>query len=306
MVNVPVSGLLAEPDSGLLRPIRGSSQSAYAGDPFVQGAELMVAAPNGRNALVKKDGVLYVLRRLDGQAPVWRSLGERPGELSHASWSENASALVLAYHAEKKIEIWTSMNDDPKLSGSVDTSSLEGDLVSLAVDRDGKAVFAAYQGEESGASLFLLRVNSFPLSLVPLNRPGAMAVNNGTLYVVDRGRDEVLQIKNWDFSMKVTTAASPGHGIDDPVGIATSEDGKLLFVASRKTQQIVAVDTATLLVKKTLDLDFRPTRLERSGTLFVLADGEAGRLPAQVLDPSRMLLIPVRVGIALPGSGNGD
>lgn len=83
----PVSGLLVDEQSRSIRPIVGMPGSAYAGDASVTAFDFASAAPDGRNALITRAGSLYLIRRLDGAAPVWRELNNEPVAIGRAAWS---------------------------------------------------------------------------------------------------------------------------------------------------------------------------------------------------------------------------
>jgi DNA-binding beta-propeller fold protein YncE len=133
--------------------------------------------------------------------------------------------------------------------------------------------------------------------MLPLSRAGGLLLSADSLYVTDRGRNEVLRIRNWTSNPSVETVASAGHGVSDPVGAALSPDRKILYVASAGVNQVLGLDVASSAVKTTMELDFRPTRLERMGpgSLLLLEKGIPGEAPARVLDSAaqKVYFIPV-------------
>jgi len=291
-----VSGVLVDSAARSIRPILGMPGSAYAGRATVSAFEFAAAAPGARSALVAKDGALYILRRLDATRPVWRELSSEVQSLEFAAWSENAEAIVLQPRGETRLDFWTTLSYDPKRAGSVDISSISERIESIAVDHDGRFAFAATQGEESG-TLYFLRPGELPRMLMPLQRAGSLMLAGDTLWVADRGRNEVFRLRNWDQMPQIQPAATMAHGIEDPVGVALSRDGKTLWVASAATRHILGVDLDSSQVKHHLDLDFTPTGMQRLGVegLFLLESGVAGEMPAQVLDTAarKVFFVPV-------------
>jgi hypothetical protein len=262
----------------------------------VRSFEFAAAAPDGGNALVQKDGRLYIVRRLNGFSPVWRELNGAAASIGRAAWGAGSESLALLSSGEPKLEFWSKLSSEPKLSGTSDLTSLMEPVVSLAVDSAARTAFVATQGE-NGGTLFLLRPGEEPRVILPLGRAGALFLSSDWLYITDRGRNEVLRISGWDKSLRIETVASAAHGLSEPVGAALSADGKYVYVASAGTRQVLAVEIGTGAVKAALDLDFRPTRMERlgSGPLFLLAKGIPGEEPAQVLDANtrRVYFVPV-------------
>jgi len=292
----PVSGVLVDSSARSIRPIIGMPGSAYAGEATVSSFDYATAAPGSQHAVVAKDGTLYILRRLEAGRPVWRELTKDIGDLSFAAWGDNAESIVLQPRGESRLDFWTALSHEPKKTGSVDISSLNERIESIAVDPEGKFAFAATQGEESG-TLYYLKPGELPRMLMPLQRAGSMLLRDDTLWVTDRGRSEVFRLSNWDQMPNIQAAATLAHGIEDPVGVALSRDGKMLWIASAATRHVVGLDLDSSQVKYTLDLEFTPTRMHRLGIdgLFLLEDGVPGEAPAQVLDTSaqKVFFVPV-------------
>lgn len=169
-------------------------------------------------------------------------------------------------------------------------------IESIAVDPDGAFAFAATQGEESG-TLYFLKPGELPRMLMPLQRAGSLLLAGDTLWVTDRGRDEVFRLRNWDQMPQIQSTATMAHGVEDPVGLALSRDAKFLWVASAASRHVIGLDLDTNQVKHVLDLDFTPTRMQRLGVegLFLLENGIPGELPAQVLDTGarKVFFVPV-------------
>lgn len=294
----PVSGLLVDNERRSIRPILGQTPgAAYAGDPSVREMDFGIAAPNGRMALVSRDGSLYIVRRLDGQLPVWRQLGdEKPG--GPAGWSFDGKALATVSGDGGHVDFWRKLDsDDPENAGQVDLTYFTETILSLAVDSDAGFAFAATRSNAGGA-LYLLRPSQMPRLVLTLERPGRMLLTADALYVADRGRREVLRIADWDSSMQVAAVVTAGHGLADPVGIGLSGDGKTLYVASAENRLLVAVDARSGQSAAALELDFTPTRLDTlpGGAYLLLDPGVPGEAPAQILDTRtrRIFYLPVR------------
>jgi hypothetical protein len=292
----PVSGLLVDEESRSIRPILGVPGSAYAGEASVTEFDLAVAAPNGQHALISKGGSLYLIRRLDGATPVWRQLINESATFGRAAWSESSTSFAVVNATTSRLELWTDLAKDPRQAVAIDTSSLSGRIVYLAVDQDASFAFAATQGLDGGA-LFLLKAGQEPRMILPLGKAGGLLLSGEELYVTDRGRNEVLRVTNWASNPAVATIASAGHGVNDPVGAALSGDRKTLYIASAGVNQVLGLDVASSAVKSALDLEFQPTRLERlgSGSLLLLEKGIPGESPAQVLDSAtqKVYFVPV-------------
>lgn len=298
----PVSGLIIDEQSRSLRPIIGMPGSAYAGTPLVRSFDYASTAPDGHNALVVKDQALYLVRRLDGGTPVWREFAKADTVPSFVAWSDSAESLALVNEDASVLDLWTGLSTEPKHSGTVSLAGVTEHIVALAVDKDGEFALASTQGESSG-TLYLLKPGAEPRMLMPLTGAGALLLKGNTLYVADRGLSTVTRVTNWEQNPNLATVAAAGSGVSDPVGIALSQDGKLLYVANAESRQILAFDLASNSLKGALDLGFVPSGLDRMGSssLFLLRNGVAGEQPAQVLDTAAQKVYFVPVGLAVSG-----
>lgn len=294
----PVSGVIVDQKAGAIRPIMGVPGSAYASEAAIKGLDSAIAAPDGRSAMVSKDGVLFLVRRLDGPIPVWRMFRDSAADLGRAAFSEDTSALAIQDTAHNQIEIWSSLADQPKLKATIGLSDIPGRLVALATGRNGEYAFASFQESDTAASLYLLKANETPRQLYALEKAGSLLLRGDVLWFSDTARNNVYKLTQWDMSFNLSTVASAAHGVSGPVGIAISNDGKTLFVANGEARQLVAVDVDRQTVKAAFALDFQPTQLERSGGFFLLASGTPGSQPAQVFDAERMqvFFVPVSLG----------
>jgi len=301
----PVSGLLVDSANGTIRPILGSAGSAYAGAPAVQNAEYAVAAADGQQALVAREGNLSLLRRLGAGAPVWLTLREEASDLGLSAFSRNGGALALHDAAHNRLEIWRNLGETPEAAGEIDLNALAGRLVGLAVDEAGANVYATFQENDTAAALYALKPNAAPRLLLAMERAGVLVLEGEALLVADRARNEVHRVSQLEGAPQVSLVANEGHGLLDPVGVALGADGHTVFVASAGTQQVLKIDAEAQALKAALDLSFRPTGLERTGTVLLLAAGVPGAQPAQVLDPVRfeVFFVPVSALTASIDSG---
>lgn len=298
----PVSGLLIDEQSRSVRPIIGMPGSAYAGNPVVRSFDFASTAPDGRNAVVAKDQTLFFVRRLDGETPVWRELAKDAAIPSRVAWSDGAESLALLNEDSSRLDLWSGLAAEPKLAGTVSLTGITERIVSLAIDKDAAFAFASTQGESSG-TLYLLTPGAEPRMLMPLTKAGALLLTGSALYVADRGLSTVTRVTNWTQTPNLATVASAGSGVADPVGVALSQDSKLLYVANAESRQILAFDVSSNTLKGALDLDFVPKGLDRmgAGSLFLLRNGIAGEQPAQVLDTASQKVFFVPVGLAVSG-----
>lgn len=297
----PVSGLIVDRQAHSIRPILGIAGSAYAGGNAVTEAEFALGAPDGRTALVIRRATLFSVSNLDTDQPTWRNLGESKSAAGAAAWSADAQSLAVHFPSASRLRIWTNVQTKPESAGEIDLSLVEGRVSALAVAPDGRTAFAAIDAGGSGA-LYMLKLGETPRLLQAISPGASLAVSGAAIYASDRGRNEVVRIQNWDSNVSISTVATAAHGVASPVGIAVTADGSRLLIANGEARQVIAINAKTSAVEAVAELDFTPTKLEASGKVFLLADGEAGQRPAQVIDPFTMTVhfVPIPALAATP------
>ncbi len=295
----PVSGVLVDDATASILPLVGNTGSAHTGNASVGSVQFALPAPDGRTALVVRDGRISVIRRVQTHMPVWRDLTEEGVGVDRAVWSEDSNALAIYDAAQARIFFWKNTQADPAPAGQFDMSQFPTAPISLALDPEAHYVFAIF-AEREGASLTVIPVGGAAQTLLTLSRPGAMFLAGGTLYIADRGRAEVLALSNWTTGLTLRTVVAAGNGIKDPAGIAISPDGKQLYVADAGSQQVLAFDLGSSAQKAAVQLDFPPTRMDliAGGSLFLLDKGSRGESPAQFLQAPDMQVFGVPIGAA--------
>mgnify|MGYP000290273622 CR=1 FL=1 len=286
-----MAGVLVNHVERTIRLVVAGEETATAGRPRVREFDAAWPSPDGRATLISKSGALYLVRRLDGTIPVWRELRDNSAAIGRAAWSEDSSALALHIPGDRKLELWKrDAQGDLRRSWEADLASVEERIQSIAVAPDAREAFLATQGREAG-TLWILRRNEQPRMLFPLGKAGEMQLIGGSLYIADRGRNEVLRYSGWDAMPRVETLMMAGHGLADPVGFALLAEEKKLLVASAGTSQVLVLDLRSNQLRDPVALDAPPARFERLGAspLFVLDAGTAA--PARLFDASGQRLL---------------
>lgn len=274
----PVSGVLFDPQARALRPMMGVPGAGYLGDAIAANLDFASVSPNGKLAIaVGPDGVA-LLRGLGEGRPDQQML--EAAAVTRAAWSDDSSAVALWGDAGH-LEVWTNLADSARLALAAEL----GPVVAVAVAPGGRHAVAA------GADAILLADGSSVRRLLELEGPAALALAGGRLFVADAARNQILALGNYAEASDAQLFANAARGVDDPVALAVSPDGKSLLVASRAARTLTAFDIATSGVSGVAELDFDPVRLERfSASLFALTSGgESG--PLQILDCGRSLAV---------------
>jgi hypothetical protein len=275
----PVSGVLFDPQARALRPMVGVPGAAYLGEAIVANLDFASVSPNGRFAIaVRPDGVLLV-RGLD-QGNLETLNLETAGGATHAAWSADSGAVALWGDAGR-VEVWTDLAGSARRAVAADL----GEITAVAVASEGRTVVVAQAGA------ILVADGSSVRRILELEKPVALALAGGRLFVADAARNEILVLANYAEAGDAQLFANAARGVDEVVALAVSPDQRTLVAASRSARSLTAFDAATGEISATVALDFEPMRLDRfSASLFALNNGgDSG--PLQILDCARSLAV---------------
>ncbi len=294
----PVSGVVYDGAARAIRPVIGIPGAAYLGPAAASGIDFARIAPDGRRAVVLAGGTLYFVRGLRNGELRWRILEQR-ASADRAAWSPDSRTVAVWSADQGRLRVWTGLTDEvaaadhretrgsrfraarragpaPRLE---DLGAVDGSITALAVDGGGQVVYAVPGG------LYLARGDS-PASLIaPADEPVALVVVESALFVADRARDEILEIRSYDTSPDITLFAGPGLGVDDPVALAVIDGGRTLLAAEAQPRRLEFFDVATRARKAELEVSIQPTRLAPLGERFwLLNDRVSGSDTLYVLD----------------------
>jgi len=258
----PVAGLVFDRESRALRPMIGVPGSSHLGAGLADGMEMAAVSPSGRLILASTEGRM-LLGRIDEAGLKWSALGPEPApEL--IVWSRS-SATAASYNADsRRLVLWKNLDGQPEAIAL--PLPEQGELTALVVESSGDGVVASvdaavYRFDAAGASV-----------LARLERPGALLLGAGErdLFVVDRGRQEILTVRGYRETPDVARLAGQGLGIADPVALALSPDGGSLLIAQARS--LVVWDLTAADIRLQMGLDFEPTRLEPlvDGSVYAL------------------------------------
>ena len=305
----PLGGFVYDGARQAIRPLLGVPGASYLGEAVVASLDSAWIAPDGKQAVAAARGRLWLIRGLDTGEVRWTEL-ER-GTADRAAWAEDAGAVALYSKEGGWLRVWSDLGaggegaavrpsvrgrqtigrrdgaPGPRLTRLGNLSSLGGTVAAMAVNERREVVV----GMESPASggIYLARGEQAPRLIARLGAPGGIALDGNRLFVTDRARDEVLEVRDYRDGADVSLFADAGRGMRDPVAVALSKDGATLIVASGAERRLDLVDIATRAPAARIDLDFEPTRLERLGVgaVFLLNSRGAPTETLQVLAAGR-------------------
>lgn len=266
----PVTGFVFDAPTRGFRALIGFPGSASLQLPAIDGFDAGFVAPQADYAIAIKAGACSLVQGLSSSHPSISELPGLAGLPDDVQWSGDASVAVLYSQAGHWIQPITGLPAYPVPGDVIDLSSFSGALTSVAMDRTGKWIAAAFNGGAGGVFL-KASGQSFAPALQSAN-PVALAFSADAkyLYVVDAAALQLVQLNTADFGAQYF----PLDGFSDPIAVAPGKDSanrNVLYVAGRNDRLFRIYDASTYDVLADLPLDFAPDRiLPLRGSSFLL------------------------------------
>jgi hypothetical protein len=247
-VGGPVSGFIFEVQSGELRPMVGVPGSSYLGAALLSSVQAAAVSPDGAAALAVSEGRLLLVSGLRTTAPATAPVAAALAGVDRIVWSPDGSWAAVYASGSGQAQVIRDAGRAPAPGAVIDC----GSLTSLAVGAAGDLV----AGMEDG--VYLLAAGSAPRLIAPAARPAAMVARGTSLFVADTGAGRILQVEHFATSPAASTFA---EGLESPVGVQLSADGKRLFAAAAGTRSLSAYDVAARTAVARVELECTPSQL---------------------------------------------
>ncbi|HUB80426.1 MAG TPA: hypothetical protein VMB03_16595 [Bryobacteraceae bacterium] len=297
----PVAGFVFDNSSHSLRPVRGIPGASLVGDAVNFGIDTAAVwvAPRQDSAIVVGTDQSLHLFALNGGTPVEVSLGGIAGAPDRVVFSPSGTAVALMGATESRI--LTGLPGAPQVIGSI---KVPGHVVAaggrnqavvapaLALSDDGGYALTVAEG-----SVLVLTPQGQRRVLIHVNANALVAYAPGThdAAVMDTNAGLTL-IRDTAGAAGTQLLAPPDDGLAGPVGVAFSQDGKTVYVASAKSQSVAAFSLAGAS-RTAIGCNCTPSTLTPMGNVFLLNDVTSG--PLWLLDGTaatpRTVFVPARV-----------
>lgn len=247
-VSGPVSGILFERNA--VRAVLGVAGASHLSPALIRDADYAEASRDGNMVAFSKAGRIAVLSLSDG---VERAIAE--GSSREMEW--NAASNALAFENGGHVFVWRTSDNSISDFGAL------ANVTDLAIDAEGRSVFAAAGGNDAG--VYRLQENASPILLATLSGDASLTLDaRGSALLVADGR-QVLEVATAGGAARIAPDAV------EPAGVAMSSNGRYLAVADRGSNAVLIYETATKALVRRVDVDFAPSRLEALGKdLFLL------------------------------------
>jgi hypothetical protein len=234
----PWMGMLFDPASGSLRPLRGLPGAATLGPA------LSLAAPLDRVRAAQRGGFALGLDREDGAVVEVTAFGTRklagvasaPDEIV---FSPSGTRAALYYSAAGVVQVMAGFPSAPARTALLDFSMLPGALAALAVS-DGGLVLAACSTGADSAVIYAAAKRRPAAAVFTARSVSAIAFLGASrdALVADAAANLVYRLR--DSSAAIVAGAE--EGVSHPVALASSEDGRRAVVANSGGAPLLVLD----------------------------------------------------------------
>ncbi len=279
----PLSGYVFDRTAQALRPVSGVPGASVIGSPIDIGfaASGVWVSPQLDSAVaVATDGSLHFLRLNAGTAAE-RSFNGAAAAPASVTFSPSGSAAAL--FSGTRAVIVTGLPDAPAVSASIDLGPdlarpsrlLSVHEVSNALSDDG-----AYLLRASGGTVTLYGAGgehrTLAAGVAAAFAPGAYGAA-----IVDPSGAGIVAFDDAAAGTGRRVLAAPDSGMASPAGLAFSQDGRKLFLASAASRNVASFDVAAGS-RQAIPCHATPETLVRMGSVYRL--NELGSDPLWLLD----------------------
>jgi hypothetical protein len=297
-VRGPILGFLRDPVHETIRPIFGVPGASLVGSPLPLGQTIRHATMSPRQdyalaALGENDGV-SLLRLTSGALTILPMDGVYAGA-DVLTFSPGGTAAALYDHESRMFQSMVDLRSVPRRLFEFNASGIRGTLTAMAVADDGS--FAALNFTEGDRAELWILSSMGESWIAPALLPSAVAFRSGTHEVLigDSAFGEVFLLSGSPPTVRLSLA-SLGDGFDSISAVASSYDGKRVFVTSTTSQNILLIDVETRL-STTVQCDCKVSGLDRLNGLAVFRLSEPSDGPISMLDASssepRVVVMPI-------------
>jgi len=235
----PWLGMLSDPESGSLRPLRGFPGAATLGPALSLPAQLDLVRASQRAGFAlgidRKDGSVVevtasVARKLTAVAPA-------PDEIA---FSPAGTRAALFYSGQGEVHVFSGFPSTPMRTATLNFATLPGPLAALAVSDDGLVLAACSTGAGSSVIYGAEKLKPVAAAVFTARRVSALAFLGASrdALVADAAADVVYRLRN---TSGVAVAAA-ADGVSQPVALASSADGSRAVVANSGAAPLLVLD----------------------------------------------------------------
>jgi hypothetical protein len=276
----PVAGFVLDTRIRAIRPINGMPGAAVLGPAVPLSLPVRQAAISKTSdfalAISEEDGRVYLVRDLPGEAPDAAAL-EGAVE-SVAKMTLNGASAVLYSKESGRVQTITGLPGEPRMGDPMDAPP--GELTALSISPDGSRVAAGtdeavYLYRDGGPHLLAA---GYEVSAIAFRHDGR------DLVLANRATNEILSMEE---NGGASVLAGEADGVDQPVGLASVNGDRELWIANAGSGSALVIDEDTPGAPQRVTLPAAQTRCEPLDGRSVLVFNDAGNGPVALADWAR-------------------
>ncbi len=286
-VSGPSLGYLLDASTGDLHMVRGLAGSSVAGAAVHRKAPVRLAAisPSRDFAVVvdETDTVAFYTEgysRGDAGLEVWNDAAP----VTHAAVSPRGDRFALLAASTGRIALYTVTDGLPGEPRILQASLPLGSVARLAIADEGEAAFViAAQGAGTGVSKVNADGSVRSLASLPAAVDLAFFAGGERALVLDAAQNTVYEVDFAAVNPSLHVVASQADGIDQPLAIALSGDGRSVAVVSAAIRRAVVMDLESRASQQ-VELAEAPTGIRRMNARGVFQVTDGTNAPALLLE----------------------
>lgn len=286
-VSGPSLGYVWDASTRNIHLVSGIAGSSLAGPAVHRGGELRLAAisPDGGFAVVADEAgavVFYGERGVRGQDGI--AIGANAGRVSQAAVSPSGTRFALFAADTGRVEVYPIADGVPGAATVIQASLPAAEVVALALADAGDAVYLISRG---GAGSAVSRIAADGSARTVASLPAAIDLaflaGGERGYVLDAAQNALYAADFGAANPTLDLVASQAEGIDQPLAMALSGDGRSVAIASAATRRATVIELASRASQQ-VELAEAPTGMRRLNARGVFQLTDAGSGPMLLLE----------------------
>jgi len=240
-------GFVFDPQIGGLRPILGIPGASIFGKTLGLSVDLSeaIVAPSRDHALaITRNSDLVEIRQLSGR-PAVRPILRETSLIDVMRLSPTGAEAILCRRAANTFQLVSGLPGAPVAGEEFDLPH-HGSLTALAVADSGRAALAGFSDGESGA-IYLLSSTGQAAPVSSVRHPSSITFlsHSHDALVADKIEDKIYLLRNVTGNVATLLIADKREGVEGPVAVEASRDGKQMFAANARSKTILTFELGT-------------------------------------------------------------
>lgn len=244
-ISGPVLGYYFDSADATLRPLLGIPGAATMGAPMQMESRLAKAtiSPAHDYLLAQMQGEAELaLVRLDGGPLTRQRIAGALESPERIVFSPAGTAAVLFGCAEGSVQVLAGLPAKPVVAGHFSVPTDACPFTALAVSDDARLILAGLAGGET--VLFTAEGQSRRVWLPGAASSVAFFRGRHDAVIASRTEKTVYLLRDADGAGEVTALAGEAGGVEEPVAVETSWDGRRVLVANAGSGALLVLDAA--------------------------------------------------------------